>query len=141
MPVPRDGGAVGGREGPRAGVQVLVVDDDPPVRDLVSRWLNRSGYTVAVAGSFREAVALLPVASPHALVIDVRLGDFNGLQLALQARRWNPHARIVMISGWDDPVLRREADACQAGYLCKPFTADALLNALAELPQALGVES
>lgn len=115
--------------------QVLVVDDDAHVREAVARWLGRAGYTVTSAEGFAEAMGVLSTASPHALVIDVRLRDFNGFQLALRARQQNPQARIVMISGWDDPVLRREAEACRASYMCKPFSADALLEALVELPE------
>jgi DNA-binding response OmpR family regulator len=112
--------------------QVLIVDDDHHVRDALARWLTRAGYAVATASGFREAMEALEAAPPQALVIDVRLRDFNGFQLALHARAQNPRARIVMISGWDDPVLRREADACRASYMCKPFSADALLGALTE---------
>jgi CheY-like chemotaxis protein len=124
------------RSGPdplKLGPRVMVVDDDKHVRDALDRWLTRAGYLVTKADGLTEAMSLLSGATPHALVIDVRLRDFNGFQLALHARRQDPHASIVMISGWDDPVLRREAEACGAKYLCKPFSADALLAVLADV--------
>lgn len=64
------------------------------------------------------------------VVVDVRLGEFNGLQLAHVARRYRPEARIVVISAWDDPVLKMEAASLGAVYLVKPFTALELLNAI-----------
>jgi PleD family two-component response regulator len=65
-----------GRSG-AAGSQVLVVDDDAHVREALARWLSRAGYTVSSAEGFTEAMDVLAAASPHALVIDVRLRDFN----------------------------------------------------------------
>jgi len=60
----------------------------------------------------------------------VRLGDFNGLQLAILARQRYPNARIVVMSAWDDPVLKRDAAQCGASYLVKPFNAPQLLTAI-----------
>jgi DNA-binding NarL/FixJ family response regulator len=72
------------------------------------------------------------------LVVDIRLGAFNGLQLALDARRRYPEARIVMISSWDDPVLRRDAEQFGATYVVKPFSAADLLAAIDRSPIIAG---
>lgn len=138
MPRAGAGSLAGGSE---TRAQVLVVDDEPLVLEVLARWLNQAGYAVTTAPGFFEAMAVLHVSSPQALVIDVCLRDFNGLQLALHARAQNPEACIVMISGWDDPVLRREAEACHATYMCKPFSAAALLSALGVPPPQLVTES
>jgi two-component system, NtrC family, response regulator HydG len=111
-------------------MHVLVVDDEPSVTSLVGTWLTDAGYRVTAATTFKGAVAEMKIQRLDAIVVDVRLGEFNGLQLALSARRQNPDVRIVVISGWDDPVLRREALECGATYLAKPFTASELLGAV-----------
>src|SRR5205807_1677792 len=77
-----------------------------------------------------DAAAELKSHHPEVVIVDVRLGEFNGLQLALMARRCRPEARIVVISGWDDPVLKNHAAECGAVYLVKPFTSSELLAAI-----------
>ena len=89
--------------------RVLVVDDDPQVLSLIGRWLSAAGYDVVLADTFKGARMEIDVRAPDIAVIDVRLADFNGLQLGLLARETRPDVRLVFISGWDDTVLRREA--------------------------------
>jgi two-component system response regulator YesN len=59
---------------------------------------------------------------------DVRLGAFNGLQLAVVARDLHPDIRIIIYSGFDDPVLRAEAERLDATYLVKPIPFSELLE-------------
>jgi two-component system response regulator YesN len=62
------------------------------------------------------------------LITDVRLGAFNGLQLAVLARDQNPEIQLIVFSGFDDPVLRQEAERLGAVYLVKPVTSRQLLE-------------
>jgi len=108
----------------------LVVDDDPDILGLASQWLTAQGYQVTAAADFRAAQALVRARGFDLLLIDVRLGEFNGLQLAIQVRDAVPQIRIVVMSGWDDVTVAREAAACRAVVLAKPFTPEALLDAV-----------
>ena len=111
-------------------VRALVVDDDDSVLLIAARWLLEAGYMVTTAGSFEEGLkAVQQPHCPEVLVVDVRLKDFNGLQLAILARQQRPDTRIIVTSGWDDPVLRADAEQCGAAYLCKPFSCAQLLAA------------
>ena len=111
-------------------MNALVVDDDPQVRKLTQRWLTQAGYSVATSSGFPDALDHVEQERLDALVVDIRLGEFNGLQLALKAREHLPHARIVMMSAWNDPVLRRDAAHCGATYIVKPFSSTDLLTAI-----------
>src|SRR3954463_1321383 len=91
------------------GRRALVVDDDQRVLAMLSRWLRDAGYDVTSASTLVEARARIDEDPPDALVVDVRLREFNGIQLAVRARATSPSMRIVVVSGYDDPVLRREA--------------------------------
>jgi two-component system response regulator RegA len=108
----------------------FVVDDDKQVAMLVARWLSNAGYSVSTCGDFAEAKRRILADSPPVLIVDVRLQGFNGIHLAILARQTNPQARIVVLSGYDDPVLRHEAVACGATYLLKPLKAEELLTAI-----------
>ena len=68
---------------------------------------------------------------PDALVADVRLGDYNGLQLVHLMKQRNPSAVVIAISGIDDPVLRTEAAKAGAAYLLKPTELSQLREYLA----------
>lgn len=64
------------------------------------------------------------------LLTDVRLGAFNGLQLAVIARDAHPEMQIIVFSGFDDPVLREEAGHLGATYVVQPVTSSDLLKLL-----------
>ena len=108
----------------------MVVDDNASVVDLASRLLTNLGYVVASAGDFAEARHLLATEKFDLLLLDIRLREFNGLQLAIEARSVLADARIVVMSGFDDAALRQEAAACNAAFLHKPFSQAALLAAV-----------
>lgn len=108
--------------------RVLVVDDDRQVLSLTTRCLRGAGYDVVAADDFSEARVQIQVCEPSVLVADVRLGSFNGLQLGLLARELHTNVGIVIISGFDDVVLRRDSEQIGAHYLPKPFDPKDLLS-------------
>jgi two-component system response regulator YesN len=80
--------------------------------------------------TFEDAKREIATLRPEIVVTDVRLGAFNGLQLALLARDVRPDVRVVVFSGFDDPVLKEEARRIGATYLIKPVSGHALVKAL-----------
>jgi YesN/AraC family two-component response regulator len=85
---------------------------------------------VASSSVFEEARHHITAARPDIVVTDVRLGAFNGLQLALLAKDVRPDARVVVFSGYDDPVLKEEARRIGATYMVKPVSGQALVKEL-----------
>lgn len=122
-------------------MQALVVDDNPEVVSVVRRMLVEAGYRTSASMDFSAALAELKASSLDLFVVDVRLGEFNGLQLALTARRQRPGVRIVIISGYDDPTLRDQAERCDAAYLVKPFTYSELLSAISPNDSGIAAEA
>lgn len=108
--------------------KTLIVDDDASLLDAIERAFAEAGEEVVAASSFDEARRALQTDRFDALITDVRLGEFNGLQLAVMGRDTHPDMRIVVFSGFDDPVLRTEADHVGADYLVKPVTGTRLLE-------------
>jgi two-component system response regulator PilR (NtrC family) len=106
---------------------VLVVDDDLPILSLILRVLELKGHQVAALSDFAQAKDRLRAQRFDVLVVDVRLREFHGLQLAIQARLQDPGMLIVVMSAWDDADLAREAEACGAVQIRKPFTVAAFL--------------
>jgi DNA-binding response OmpR family regulator len=99
---------------------VMVVDDDPAVLATLERLLMSWGYQTLAIGTFEEARAALTVDPPQVLVTDVRLQEYNGLQLVHLLKQLRPSAVVATLSGIDDPVLRTEAANAGAPYFVKP---------------------
>ena len=86
-------------------VTVLVVDDDPTVRELLDDYLSDNGYRVLAAGSGPEARALLEEQAPHLVILDVGLPGEDGLSLARFIRE-QYDIGILMVSGAGETVDR-----------------------------------
>jgi DNA-binding NtrC family response regulator len=115
-------------------LRILIVDDDTGLLDAMQRSLRDSVRTVVACDSFEKARQMLKDQSFDALITDVRLGAFNGLQLAVMARDMHPNMRLVVFSGFDDPVLRADAEQIGAIYLVKPVASSEILKLLDQRP-------
>lgn len=118
--------------------RVLIVDDDPGVLETLTLGLTRAGLAVTALSRFDEARHHIDESPPDALVVDVRLGAFNGLQLALHMRDARPAAPILVLSGFDDAMLRREAERLGAEFLTKPVSLEELGTRLREALGGMG---
>jgi DNA-binding response OmpR family regulator len=117
--------------------KVLIVDDDEATRNGLSRLLAGAGYAPIAAGSFPEGLKLLDSEKPDLLLVDVRLGEYNGLQLVIAAQRRVPS---IVLTGHADPVLEEDARNEGADYLIKPIPPQTLLSLMSRL-LAAGRES
>ena len=113
--------------------RVLIVDDEPDVVETLAELVQGAGYEVVTRLNFEDARKDIANDPPDILVTDVRLGPFNGLQLAVLMRATRPDSPIVVLSAYDDPTLRLEAAHCHATYLTKPVSRKELLVCLAGL--------
>jgi len=99
---------------------VLVVDDDPDVREIVTSTLVEIGYHVHAAGDGVEALAFLAKLVPDLLIADFAMPGMNGAEVAKAALARNPALRILFISGFSDTAAL--ADAVGTTHLLrKPF--------------------
>src|SRR5688500_3097470 len=102
--------------------KVLIVDDEPPVRTLLARWLTAWGYAVREAATAQEALDIMAADPADIVLSDINMPEQDGLWLAEQVHaRW-PAAAIVMSTGRDDPeAVRKSRIAGAVGYVIKPF--------------------
>jgi DNA-binding NtrC family response regulator len=114
---------------------ILIVDDDVGLLDAMTRAFSEAGENVTACASFEEARVTLRQQTFDALITDVRLGAFNGLQLAVMARDLHPDIQLIVFSGFDDPVLRSDAEQIGAVYLVKPVGTNFLRQLLREPKQ------
>jgi len=115
-------------EQPSRARKILLIEDDAELLVALVRAFREAGLEVLACGTFEEGREALRNQSFDVLVTDIRLGAFNGIQLAVVARDLHPSIRIIVYSGFDDPVLRAEAERIGATYLVKPVPVSALLE-------------
>jgi DNA-binding NtrC family response regulator len=111
-------------------LRVLIVDDDALLLEALERAFRDAGEEVVTHTSFEGARSALASDRFDALITDIRLGAFNGIQLAVIARDTHPSTKLVVFSGFDDPVLRDEAEHLGAVYVVKPVASTELLQLL-----------
>jgi len=101
----------------------MVVDDETSVLATLERLVTSMGHTVVPYGTFEDARTEIEHGPVDALIVDIRLGAYNGLQLIHLARQRYPALSVLVVSGYDDPVLKKEAQLAGATFLLKPLTA------------------
>ncbi len=111
----------------KAAETLLIVDDDPKLQQLLSRYLSEQGYVTAVAGDGVEMDAWLQQNQPDLVIMDLMLPGEDGLSLALRLRN-SKNIPIIMLSARGDEVDRIVGLEMGADdYLPKPFNPRELL--------------
>ena len=109
---------------------LLIADDDAAFRNRIARALELRGFIVTSVGSVAEALAQT-VRPPAFAVLDLRLGDGNGLELVQPLRQARPDIRIVVLTGYANIATAIAAVKTGAvDYLAKPTDADTIEAAL-----------
>jgi len=106
--------------------RAVVVDDDAGLLRLIRAWLEAMAFEVETFDQFEPAKQRIGGATVDVLVTDVRLGAFNGLQLVVMTKASHPDVIAIVLTGFDDPVLRREALDAGAVFLAKPLRGEQL---------------
>jgi two-component system nitrogen regulation response regulator NtrX len=108
--------------------RLLVVDDEPGIRDALKQVLEYEGIDVRVAASGGEALSVYPEFRPQVVFLDVKMAGLDGLETLSRLRELDPSAVVVMISGHG--TIATAVDATRRGafdFLEKPLDADRLL--------------
>jgi DNA-binding NtrC family response regulator len=112
---------------------VLIAEDDAATLAGWAAYVHDAGFSAVPASSFAEAHRLLPFVRPDVLVTDIRLGEYNGLQLVVQAGTLRPAPSVIVTSGYDDPVLMAEAARLGATFLLKPVQPSRLVALISDM--------
>jgi DNA-binding response OmpR family regulator len=115
-----------------AGPRILVVDDDPSLRELLRLHLEAAGYRVELAVDAIEAGYAILRSPPDLLVVDVRMPHMSGIDLVATviADATIPAFPFIFLSS-DETRMERGQQLGAASYLLKPIVADRLLEGVA----------
>ena len=117
----------GGRE--QSGPTVLVVDDDPRLREYVRANMELEGYAVLEAGSANEGMAVLEGEQPQLILLDVMMPGVDGWQMLQRIQETHGAIPVIMFSGKVDAQSAAEAEQRGAtGFIGKPFDPQQLID-------------
>ena len=113
---------------------VLVVEDDPDIRQVVSEILDSAGYNVLQTSNGAEALTILEDEHPHVILLDMRMPVMDGWEFARQYHQFHDHhahlqPKIVVMTAAQDAFQRRNEIQAD-GVLSKPFDMQQLLAAV-----------
>lgn len=120
----------------RAGLTVLVAEDEVAVRKMLAAMLSGRGHTVFTAANAREALRIAEYHPPDLLVANVVLPDMSGPQLAADLARGSPRTRVVFISGYPTTERPVTVPGVANAWLDKPFTVESLVETIDRLFEA-----
>src|SRR5512141_721878 len=106
----------------KMGLRVLVVDDEPPIVNLVRGYLEREGWSVSIAGDGPEGLALARSVQPDVVVLDLMLPGLDGVEVCRQLRTFSS-ASVVMLTSKSEEIDKLVGLAVGADdYMTKPFS-------------------
>ena len=114
---------------------LLIVDDDKPFLQRIGRAMESRGFTVALAETVADGLAHIRKQPPDYAVVDMRLGDGNGLDVIAVLKEVHPDTRAVVLTGYGN--IATAVTAVKMGavdYLSKPADADDVYQALMAPP-------
>ena len=113
--------------------RVLVVDDDPLVREVISAYLSEDGYTVALAVNGREGLEKFSAGEFDIVLTDRSMPEMEGDELAREIKKIRPSVPVVLVTGFGD-IMAATGDKPEGVdvIMSKPFTMAGLQNTLAK---------
>ncbi len=117
----------GGRDG-----KILIVDDEPHISEILSRWLTSEGYRCVTASDGETALKFMEQQTFHLLISDIMMPGMSGIDLLTITRPLYPDLAVLMVTAVDDrktAILTLELGAY--GYIIKPFDKNEILISVA----------
>ena len=102
--------------------KIVIIDDEAPILELIGQFVKKMGHEPFLYQTGREGVEALKQVQPELLIVDLRIGDMNGLQIIQDCRLRYPNTDVVMVTGYGSVETAVEAMKLGAfDYLTKPF--------------------
>ena len=107
--------------------RILIVDDEPSVREILFTFLGQQGFEPAVAEDGQKALDMIPSFNPHIVLLDVAMPGINGLKTLEKIRAAAPDCCVIMMSGQESHQSALQAmDEGALEFIQKPFDFDYL---------------
>jgi len=111
---------------------ILVVDDEPQIRELLALYLTKNGFHVSTASNSDETMELVRNNPVDVAILDIGLAEEDGLSLLTQLKEEQPHQRVIMLTGlgFVEDVIQEAISKGADGYVNKALPLTELLLAI-----------
>jgi two-component system response regulator YesN len=109
---------------------VLFVEDEPFLRDSIGAWLSRKVKSVMCAQHGTEALEILAANKIDLLLTDLRMPVMDGIALIKKIPKAGPRPRLILVTGFNDPILQEAYKLDVDAVVEKPIDRDELLRAM-----------
>ncbi len=115
-----------------ASAAILIVDDEPEIRELVGEFLGRRGYRIRTASNGEEALALIAKEPPDLVLLDIYMPGINGVEVLRRLARSHPSVGVIMLTASQkESLLQESLDLGAVDALSKPVNLDEIELAVA----------
>jgi two-component system, NtrC family, response regulator HydG len=111
--------------------KILIVDDEPVVRDSLGKWMKEEGFTVRTVGSAHEALDSFQPHQWDVALLDIKMPGMDGIELQNRLREADPDLIVIVMTGYAS--VETAVQALKQGaydYICKPFEPDELVHTI-----------
>ena len=111
--------------------KILIVDDEPVVRDSLGKWMKEEGFTVQTVGSAHEALDSFQRQTWDIALLDIKMPGIDGIELQKRLHEGDPDLIVIVMTGYAS--VETAVQALKQGaydYICKPFEPDELVHTI-----------
>ena len=118
--------------------RILVVDDEPQIREMLSMYFSSHGYDTVTAGDSTQAMRAVGESKVDVVVLDIGLAEEDGLKLLEQLKSQRPDLHVIMLTGMGfvEDLLQEAQQKGADGYVSKVLPLDELLTAIQRILKA-----
>ena len=114
--------------------KIVIIDDSQEVRELIASSLTKKGFSVFQAELARVGLTLISECKPGIALIDMRLGDLNGLEMVKKIRQIDKEIKVIIISGLNNSEIEKESISRGAdAFLSKTIGVEKIVSQVIEL--------
>jgi DNA-binding NtrC family response regulator len=118
----------------RDTMKILVVDDEPHIREVLRELLATDGHDTQTAESGYAALSAVKEFSPHIVFLDIRMPEMDGIQCLRRIKEFDPDIAVVMISGFATlEMARRSLEIGAFDYIGKPLSFDHIREVIRQI--------
>lgn len=119
--------------------KIVIIDDEAAILDLMSQLCRRLGHEVSSYQTGKDGMEAIAQMQPELLIVDLRIGDMNGLQIIERCQQAHPGMAVIMVTGYGSVETAVEAMKLGAfDYLTKPFELDDLQRTVNRAIESVG---
>ena len=123
-----------------SSLQILVIDDEPAIRQILAASISRAGHSVEVAGSGREALLRLTKGDVEVALCDINMPDLTGIEVVREARTAGVDTTFIMMTAYSSVATAIEAMKAGAfDYMIKPLRSEELTQRLMQIADMRGL--